>query len=119
MRAQRPASKGAQGPHSRQARGPSSGNARSRNTDTAPQLLSVPPEQLTWAHRAMAFASTHSKRLAKYGCKTHLTKIDQELAKAVRATFPTIDLLTLDVAQFTDEVVKRKWAALAQRYAAS
>ncbi|KAJ3366664.1 polysaccharide biosynthesis domain containing protein 1 [Allomyces javanicus] len=87
--------------------------------DTATQLLSVPPEQLTWAHRAMAFASTHSKRLAKYGCKTHLTKIDQELAKAVRATFPTIDLLTLDVAQFTDEEVKRKWAALAQQYAAS
>ncbi|KNE61141.1 hypothetical protein AMAG_06893 [Allomyces macrogynus ATCC 38327] len=87
--------------------------------DTATQLQSVPPEQLTWAQRAIAFASTHSKRLAKYGCKTHLTKIDQELAKAVRATFPTIDLLTLDVAQFTDEEVKRKWAALAQRYAAS
>ncbi|KAJ3372827.1 polysaccharide biosynthesis domain containing protein 1 [Allomyces arbusculus] len=87
--------------------------------DTATQLQSVPPEQLTWAQRAIAFASTHSKRLAKYGCKTHLTKIDQELAKAVRATFPTLDLLMLDVAQFTDEEVKRKWAALAQRYAAS
>ncbi|KNE57789.1 hypothetical protein AMAG_04640 [Allomyces macrogynus ATCC 38327] len=73
-------------------------------------------QRLEWAQRAITFAADHSVRLGVERGRLVFTPHDARLHKRLRATFPTLNLRTLNPAQFADPNVKRQWANMLDEF---
>ncbi|KAJ3351271.1 hypothetical protein GGF32_004407 [Allomyces javanicus] len=73
-------------------------------------------QRLEWAQRAITFAADHSVRLGAERGRLVFTPHDARLHEQLRATFPTLNLRTLNPAQFADPNVKRQWADMLDKF---